>query len=275
MHPQTRLQLLALSKAFYLAHADAFDASRGHQPWPGWQRLSELLPAPAATIDTAPSPQRVLDIGCGNARFLRFLVEAGVPADYTGIDANAGLLDSARTRLRDLPSQNWRLTKQDFLASESPGDDLPDGPFDLIVIMGVLHHVPGSDWRRSLLEAATRRLAKGGILALASWQFAGRPRFARLQVAWSDLGPVLGAPIEESELEAGDALLRFGDDPTQPPRYCHQVSDAEFNSWPELLGLDSLAEYRSDGAQADLNRYWVLRRSNPRSDRDRERSGPL
>ena len=263
MHTQTRRQLLALSQAFYLAHADAFDASRGHQPWPGWQRLAELLP-------TADGPRTVLDIGCGNARFLRLLVDSGVACDYTGIDANTGLLDAARTRLADLPNPNWRLEQHDFLASQSPGDDLPDGPFDLIVIMGVLHHVPGRDWRRSLLEAATRRLAEGGVLALASWQFAGRPRFARREVAWSDLGPVLGAPIDESELESGDALLRFGDDPTKPPRYCHQVNDAEFESWPEQLGLDRLAEYRSDGAQADLNRYWVLRRRISGPDRGQD-----
>jgi SAM-dependent methyltransferase len=259
MHRQTRTQLLALSKDFYLAHSNAFDASRGHQPWPGWQRLADLLPAREAIEGTPANPQRVLDIGCGNARFLRFLEDSGLRVDYTGIDANAGLLDAARTRLRDLANKSWRLAQQDFLASESPGDELPKGPFDLIVIMGVLHHVPGRDWRRSLLEAATMRLTKGGILALATWQFAGRARFARRQVAWSELGPVRGAVIDEAELEAGDTLLRFGSDPNQPPRYCHQVSDAEFEAWPEQLGLDPVAEYRSDGAQGDLNRYWVLR----------------
>jgi SAM-dependent methyltransferase len=260
MDSQTRKQLIALSQAFYRAQAEAFDASRGHQAWPGWQRLAEWLPDESALRRPDPKPLRVLDIGCGNARFLRFLGDAGFRVDYTGVDSNAGLLEAARGRLADRGSPDWRLVEQDFLASTQPGKELPDGPFDLIALMGVLHHVPGRDFRQDLLVAARRRLAEGGILALATWQFAGRPRFAKRQMAWSDVDPILGAPIDEAKLEAGDRLLRFGDDPEQPPRYCHQVSDAEFESWPDQLGLAPVAEYRADGAQGDLNRYWVLRR---------------
>ncbi|HEB88251.1 MAG TPA: methyltransferase domain-containing protein, partial [Deltaproteobacteria bacterium] len=161
----------------------------------------------------------------------------------------------------------WVL--QDFLEpgpgpegdSREPGARLPEGPFDLIALMGVLHHVPGRDWRLDLLRAAARRLAPGGLLALATWQFADRERFARRIVPWSEAGPVLGRPIDPRQLEPGDRLLRFGDDPTAPPRYCHQVSADEFGSWPAALGLTPVATYASDGAEGDLNRYWLLRRA--------------
>jgi len=258
MDPRTRSQLLALSDAFYRAHAVAFDVSRGHHAWPGWQRLLEWLPTPDSTRATADQRLTVLDIGCGNARLVPFLDNAGFGLAYTGVDANAALLLAARERLKERPGDDCQLIHQDFLACDLPGDRLPGGPFRLIAIMGVLHHVPGRDWRLRLLQAAALRLARGGILALATWQFADRARFARRRVAWSELGPVLGEEVDVGCLEDGDALLRFGDDPKRPPRYCHQVADAEFEAWPEQLGLESLAEYRSDGAQGDLNRYRVL-----------------
>jgi SAM-dependent methyltransferase len=262
MDPRTRNQLRALSDAFYRAHADAFDASRGQHAWPGWQRLLEWLPSEPARNNTSELPLTILDIGCGNARFAHFVENTGRRFHYIGVDANADLLAAGRERLKRNEGNPCQLIEQDFLASDRPGEALPTGPFDLIAIMGVVHHVPGHDWRLRLLQAAADRLTNGGILALAAWQFADRTRFARRRVAWSDLGPVHGEEVNTAHLEEGDLLLRFGDDPTRPPRYCHQVSGAEFESWPDRLGLTVLADYRADGAQGDLNRYWILQRAS-------------
>jgi SAM-dependent methyltransferase len=252
----TRTQLLALSEAFYVAHAAAFDSSRGHHPWPGWNRLVDSL----APLDSRVSTTlRVLDIGCGNARLARFLSDVGFQLAYLGVDSNEALLASARERATRELSDVCELRLHDFLGSERPGSDLPSGPFDLITLMGVLHHVPDRAWRLALLRAATKRLAPGGVLSLAAWQFADRDRFTKKSVDWKTLGHVLDRPIDLAQLEYGDRLLRFGDDPTQPPRYCHQVSDAEFKAWPEELGLEPVAEYQADGAEGNLNRYWVLK----------------
>jgi SAM-dependent methyltransferase len=261
MDPFTRRQLLALSEAFYRAHAEAFDASRGHHAWPGWQRLLEWLPAVDQTAGSASKGElRVLDIGCGNARLARFLHDAGFELKYVGVDANEALLGSARSRWTAALDDRCELILQNFLIGGEPGSTLPEGPFDLIAVMGVLHHVPGRDWRLALLRAAASRLASGGLLTLAAWQFANRERFARRTVEWSTAGFALDKPIDLDFLESGDRLLRFGNDEAAPPRYCHQVADREFEAWPEELGLEPLAEYRADGAEGDLNRYWILRR---------------
>jgi SAM-dependent methyltransferase len=203
-------------------------------------------------------PLRVLDVGCGNARLARFLHDAGFHLRYVGVDASEALLASARARWTPGLGDQCELILQNFLHSDEPGSALPDGPFDLIAVMGVLHHVPGRDWRLALLRAATRRLAPGGRLALAAWQFALRERFARRTVEWSAAGSVLDRPIDLELVESGDRLLRFGNDESAPPRYCHQVSDEEFGTWPKELGLEPLADYRADGAEGDLNRYWIL-----------------
>ena len=249
----TRRQLHALSRAFYDDRAAAFDASRIDLPWPGWTRLADQLPATGA---------RVLDIGCGNGRFARFLVERGLHFDYVGTDASAGLLAAARERVGpELPGAA-SFVEDDLLADpDSPGDGLPEGPFSLVVLMGVMHHVPGRDTRRALVEAAARRVAKGGLLAFTRWNFAGRPRFEKRRVDWRAVGPVLGAPIDPAALDPGDGLLRFGDDPEAAPRYCHQADDAEFAAWCDASGLETVEDFLADGADGDLNRHWIGHRA--------------
>ena len=77
--------------------------------------------------------------------------------------------------------------------------------------------------------------------------------------AFASAGRVLGHSIDESQLEPGDALLRFGADPTAPPRYCHAVTAAELESWPDALGLEPVDDYEDDGPHGRSKRYAVLR----------------
>lgn len=288
MDELTRRQLLTLSAEFYRAHAVDFDASRAHHPWPGWLRVFAALPprtdwtrgdgdsdaysdadSDADNVDSDENaPLRVLDVGCGNARLAAFLDErlpptASDPARprlaYVGVDANAALLEAARARLPARMAGTVALIQQDFLSDPEVGSALPTGPFDLVAVFGVLHHVPGRETRLALLKAARARLTPAGLLALAAWQFADRPRFRRRRAQWSELPPLLGAPLDPARLEPGDHLLRFGEDPHKPPRYCHQLSDAELDALPEALGLALVDDFRADGAEGDLNRYLVLR----------------
>lgn len=253
MNDLTRRQLRSISLAFYEAQAEAFDASRVDLPWPGWERLFALLPEETGSV---------LDVGCGNGRFAAALAEAGRHFEYIGTDASEGLLTAAAARLGSEAgggSSQWQV--QDFLESPRPGDALPEGPYSLVTLMGVLHHVPSAEARLDLLRAVALRVAPGGLLALTSWQFARRERFERRRIPWSSIDPVLDESIDEADLEDGDWLLRFGDNPASAPRYCHQVSAEEFESWPSALELETVADFRADGAQGDLNRHWIARRA--------------
>lgn len=237
-------RLNQMNRDFYCLTVEDFDESRG-RPWPGWRRVLEYLPA-------APiSALSVLDVGCGNGRFGRFLAR-NLPAPihairYHGLDNNPDLLTAARdafARMDILPDA--RLEVRDIV--EHPPDA---GLYDLVVAFGVLHHVPGADLRRGLVRALAGRVRAGGLLVVTAWQFWDHARFRERAVAWpADL-----------EREPGDHLLdwRRGHAANTALRYCHHIDESELDGLVAASGLREIARYSADGHTGDINRYGVVR----------------
>jgi tRNA (cmo5U34)-methyltransferase len=243
MKQATRRRLLELNRRFYERTAEAFDATRG-RPWPGWQQVLMRLPE--------VGPVRVLDVGCGNGRLAGFLGEAlDERLHYVGVDGSAALLNAAAKRFAG-PGREFLA--RDFLA-QRPQSVLPDGPFELVALFGVLHHVPGEDARAELLRACTDRLAPGGLFALTFWRYDRDPRFARKRVDPRSLRP----PLDPAELDPGDALLTFGTDPGAV-RYCHLPDADERERLLRACGLRQVARFAADGAGDRLNDYVLLGR---------------
>ena len=255
MNEATRSLLCEINRDFYDRFAEEFGAARDH-PWPGWKQLLSALPVGAL---------RVLDAGCGNGRLAAFLAESrSGPLAYLGLDASEKLLWQARERgLGD----SVCFECHDLLAGD-PAPELPRGPYDLVVLFGVLHHVPAFEARRALLLELAARLAAGGLLAVTVWRFGASERFRRRALPWQQYCEASAAPIDPAELEPGDQLLRWGDLASAahqaPVRYCHYADDAEID---RLVGdltrdgqLHEAERYRADGRSGDLNEYLLLQR---------------
>ncbi len=253
MDPATRAALDALNRDFYERHAEAFDATRDH-PWPGFDRLVERLPLPGKV--------RLLDVGCGNGRFARFLHDSGRDdVDYTGLDASEALLRVAAERM---PAGRG---PRSFVCGDLFDDAaLPPGPFDAVLLLGVLHHVPGFDARVDALERLAARLTPSGFLAATVWRFGSDPRAAGRTLAW-DMHPIA---VSAAAVEPGDQLLRWGGgsgegshDPSDVVRYCHFADDEELERLVETAraqGLSLTDRFRSDGRSGELNEYLVWSR---------------
>lgn len=106
-------------------------------------------------------PQRALDLGCGNGRFLAALAARG--AEVTGVDAYAASLGRAR----------GKAPAATLIAADVTRAPLPDASFDLVAALDVLEHVEPAGF----LAEARRLLAPGGRLLLSV------PAFASL---WSE-----------------------------------------------------------------------------------------
>jgi SAM-dependent methyltransferase len=131
-------------------------------------------------------------------------------------------------------------------------DAIAAGPFDLIGMFGVLHHVPGEAARVALLRALAARLASGGTLAVAFWRTRADEEPAK-RVPWESAG------IEASDVEPGDRLLRFDTD-ASVFRFAHFADEPELARLASALELPLAGRFDSDGAGGVANAYLSWRR---------------
>ena len=232
MDPRSVQALNELNRQFYTRTAPEFDQTR-QRAWQGWLQLIPYLKAPLS----------VLDLGCGNGRFGVFLAET-LPGHvtYHGIDNNPALLAAAQASFASLPNLTATLTEQDLI------EMLPEyASVDLVVVFGVIHHVPGAENRKKFLKALADYVAPGGMLCFASWRFYEYERFRDRFAKWP----------ETITREEHDYLLdwRRGE---HALRYCHYVDDREQAELIAVSGLEEMTTFRADGSDNRMNCYSLL-----------------
>jgi SAM-dependent methyltransferase len=202
-------------------------------------------------------------------------VVTGSPWRYLGIDSSPLMIDLARERLEEACRVEPAFRVQEL--TDTPVLTASDGFYDLVVIFGVLHHVPSSESRRRLLADTAASLSPGAVLVMSFWQFGDRQRFRDRVIPWSAYNRHAEDQIEERQLEPGDVLLAWGDGAAEPGggdavpgpcRYCHFATPSEADSLVADLDLEIVDRFAADGRSGDLNLYFVLRR-------DRNSSTPI
>ena len=150
----------------------------------------------------------------------------------------------------------------DFVES---GSDLPDGPFSLIGLFGVLHHVPGHDQRRALLRRLGEHLAPGGILALTTWQFEAFARFQSRLTPWHEYNSTAADPIDTAQLEPGAHPLPRGAGGSAH-RYCPFTSEGDTRKLLEDLSFEVIESHAAAGRGPNPNRSFICHLSNTQGD---------
>lgn len=162
------------------------------------------LDACAATLGELVEAASILEVGCGDGQMASRLLATFPDARYAGIDVapEVGHLfegDRGRADFRSVDSRS-------FL------DEAPE-PFDLVVVVDVLHHVPAAQ-RGALLDDVRALTAPGGHYVLKDWV---RSRSIAHLAAWSSDRLITGDRVryfDNGELESlvparfpGDRLL--------------------------------------------------------------------
>lgn len=190
-------EILEMSRRGYEDIARDFSATRKVF----WQELHYLG-------DYVKEGDKVLDIGCGNGRFLEAV--SNTDFQYTGIDSSRSFIKQAR----ETYGKRGAFVRGDALS-------LPfeDNSFDTIVSFGVLHHIPSKAYRKQFLAEARRVLKPGGIMIITVWNL------------WNErLTPTIRAYtikklLGRSKLDFKDVFLPFGK--KENVRYLHAFTKGE------------------------------------------------
>ena len=102
----------------------------------------------------------LLEVGCGSGVSTKLLANRLRPRRLVAIDTDPSMIGLARRRVRRVPAS----TALDLSLADATRMPFPDGVFDAVFEVGVIHHVPA--WRPALKEIG-RVLRPGGLLFFA------------------------------------------------------------------------------------------------------------
>lgn len=135
---------------------------------PGYEELQEAVTVATAGIRV----ERVLELGTGTGE-TALRVRAGQPeAEWVGIDSSEAMLARARERLPDADLRLQRLE-----------DDLPPGPFDLVVSALAAHHLPAAG-KRDLFSRVADVLRPGGRFVLGDVVVPAAGKTGPIDIDW-------------------------------------------------------------------------------------------
>jgi SAM-dependent methyltransferase len=240
MRPAVRDQLLQLNRAFYQNLAGPFAATRA-RPQPGVVRA-------LAAIDRQAS---VLDVGCGHGLAAAQLAHAGHAGRYLGVDGSQQLIDLAKKQAVGAWSR-FLLTDLSDPAWPSQVSTVLGGPFDWGLAFAVLHHLPGDELRRRVVEQLRSLLSPAATAAVSVWDFPDDERMRQRIVAWETVG------LTQADVEPEDFLLDWRHE-GRGVRYVHRFPSAGLTVLAKGGGFDVLEEYRSDGEDGQMGLYQIWR----------------
>ena len=200
-------ELVKRVKENYSLIAKDFSRTR-KEPWPEIKFLFQ---------DYLSPDNRVLDLGCGNGRYLPFFQESRVK--YSGIDNCEALIDIAKRKYPQAQFQTGNALNLPF----------SDNFFNNIYSIAVLHQIPSEPLRMQFLKEVKRTLKPEGTVILTVW------KLHRLKDLFRLVRPTFLKMIGLSRVGWKDAFIPWGQ---KTKRYYHYFSE------PELKKLVSKAGFR-------------------------------
>lgn len=231
MTQETAQEILRLNRETYVKIAPAFDKTRKVL----WDDFSIFEPY-------VKEGARVLDIGCGNGRFYRFLKDRGV--DYIGIDQNEYLIRQARERY---PGASF--VQGDILQLEKI-PEIAGKTFDAVFCISLLSNIPSSEYRRYVLSSMRQFVQPIGVLCMLNWNL-WRPGWRQKNI-WTGFSQrlflsadVWGIRYKVSERKLGfrDVMAWWGNSTYGSPLYYRAFVTTELAMLCRQVGFHDVVSF--------------------------------
>lgn len=227
MDKQTQKELLEIVGRNYDEIADDFNESRKKYLWP------ELIKLTRAVKDG----DKILDVGCGNARLLEAFL--GKKIEYLGLDKSRKLIDIARKNYPD-----DKFTVGNILELSQ----VPQFDFDYIFCVAVLHHLPGRNLRIDALRQLRSKIKEDGRIILVVWNLWAQPKYRKLIRKF-----FLLKLIKKNKMDFGDIV--FSGFNQRSKRYYHAFRKRELKKLCRKAGLKIEKIYKDK-----FNYYLILKK---------------
>jgi 2-polyprenyl-3-methyl-5-hydroxy-6-metoxy-1,4-benzoquinol methylase len=173
-------------------------------------------------LGAIPPTAHVLDVGCGAGLLLGLIADRHPKSSGVGFDSSGSAIAAAQ-RMAVNSGFNGRITFE----QRAVGEVWPKGPFDVVSLVDVLHHIP-PEYQREVVEQSFGYVRPGGILVYKD--MAQRPFFSAL---WN---------------RAHDLVLAR--------QWIHYCAITEVEAWLRALGAEIVkTEGRSMGPYAH---EWII-----------------
>jgi tRNA (uracil-5-)-methyltransferase TRM9 len=250
MTPQTEKKLIDINRHFY----DTISKFWNNDPEYYWRGWYELIPFIQAQIDSKKCVS-VLDLGCGNGRFLSFLHSqfSGVDFTYVGVD-NAQFEKIDPTKYSTIDA---KFVEADILFDEW---DFGQKTFDIVVAFGLIHHIPGERLLSDFFANVAGVMNEQGITIVTTWQYMRLERLQKRLILGKERQLLLEKlEISGEELRTGDNFLDWikGD---YGIRFSHYFTEEEVGSVLSNHGIQAECVYLADDREQNRNQYFVIKK---------------
>ena len=154
---------------------------------------------------------KILDIGCGNAFILPFVLKKG--AYYVGIDLSEKLIEIARKKYIKEAEEG----KANFFVGQATNLPFKNKEFNFVISFAVLHHIPSEELQKRFFEEIKRVSKPRAKVKITVWNLFNKWANDRFKIVSQLAGKQSGDVVIPWKATQGKTINR----------YVHQFSEEE------------------------------------------------
>lgn len=167
---------------------------------------------------------KVLDVGCGNALMLPFILDKG--AYYAGIDISEKLIKIASEKYTEEIKQG----KAELVIGRADNLPFKDNEFDFVISFAVFHHIPSEELQEKFFQEIKRVSKPNAKIKIIVWNLLSDWANKRFNIEGQLAGKKSGDVIIPWKATQGKIVNRF----------VHQFSKEELLSFTKDTGFKNI-----------------------------------